>query len=240
MPKFDFGVLDLGGTDRLRGALDAIPCAQLDYDEWLAVGMACKEAGLTLDEWDAWSATDTARYEPGVCAEKWDTFTDEGHGGGLLANMARGHGWGGETPTASGKAATPGHAITPARQAKKPQTAPAPVLDLAQLDYDEPEGMDGMEPAEQLRAFLTALYEPDELINVVRETDPHGKPYGWGTTDTRAGMAERAGEVLRGCDPKAGAFIRCTPVCDAVTFGAKPCRLSSQKACPYSPKTYRP
>lgn len=230
MPKFDFGVLDLDELDRLRGALDAIPCAQLTYDEWLAVGMACKEAGLGADEWDAWSATDPDRYEVGVCAEKWETFTDEGHGGGLLANMARAHGWGGATPTAAhgygwddevqvsdGPRQT--RATTPAKPTRRQAKAePAPVLDLAQLDYDEPEGMDGMEPAEQLRAFLTALYEPDELINVVRETDPHGKPYGWGTTDTRAGMAERAGEVLRGCDPKAGAFIRCNPVCDAETL----------------------
>lgn len=214
--QIDWSVLDLAETDRLRDALNAIPCAQLDYDEWLAVGMACKEAGLTCDEWDAWSRTDADRYEAGVCAEKWETFADEGHGGGLLANMARGHGWGGETPTASGKPAVAGRAT--AALPKKPQAAPVPVLDLAQLDYDAPESMDGMEPDEQLREFLTALYEPDELINVVRDTDASGKPYGWGTTDTRAGMADQAGEVLRGCDPKSGAFIRCNPVCDAETL----------------------
>jgi len=133
MPNIDWSVLDLAETDRLRDALDAIPCAQLNYDEWVGVGMACKEAGLDVADWDAWSATDPDRYEPGMCAEKWDTFTDEGHGGGLLAEIARGYGWGGATPTASTRAARPGRATASAT--KQPQEA-APVLDLAQLDYD--------------------------------------------------------------------------------------------------------
>lgn len=215
MPNIDWSVLDLAETDRLRDALDAIPCASLTYDEWVDVGMACKEAGLDVADWDAWSATDTDRYAAGECAEKWDTFTDEGHGGGLLAEIARGYGWGGATPTASARAARPGRATASAT--KQPQEA-APVLDLARLDYEPDESADGMDPAEQLRAFVNALYKPGELLNVVRNTDANGKPHGWGITDTREGMTERAGEVLRGCDPKAGAFVRCNPVCDAETL----------------------
>ena len=44
-----------------RACLAQIRPAALEYDEWLAVGMACKDAGLSFEEWDRWSGQDTTR-----------------------------------------------------------------------------------------------------------------------------------------------------------------------------------
>lgn len=167
--QIDWSVLDLAETDRLRDALNAIPCAQLDYDEWLAVGMACKEAGLTCDDWDAWSATDADRYEAGVCAEKWDTFTDEGHGGGLLASKARAYGWDDEVQASDGP--QPTRATTRAKPTRRQAKAePAPVLDLTQLDYDaESVGRYLTTDAtisrfDMLREYMRYVFQPGEWV----------------------------------------------------------------------------
>lgn len=55
-------------------ALNAIPCKQLSYDDWLHIGAALHNAGATVDVWDQWSQTDPARYEDGVCESKWRSF----------------------------------------------------------------------------------------------------------------------------------------------------------------------
>jgi hypothetical protein len=188
MPNVNWSALDLAELERLRDALDAIPCARLTYDEWVAVGMACKEAGLDVGDWDAWSATDADRYEPNACADKWETFTDEGHGGGLLVSMARGYGWDGATPTASARAARPGRATTRATP------DPAPVLDLAQLDYAEDLGTYPADAAEftrgeMLREYVRYVFEPGEWVC-----------YGATTADVRQlryeDMLERSDELL--------------------------------------------
>ena len=60
--------------DELLRALDHIPCSQLDYDDWLQVGIELKAACYDVSTWDTWSATDPERYGSGVCARKWNTF----------------------------------------------------------------------------------------------------------------------------------------------------------------------
>ena len=83
-------------TDQdLREALNYIDPAGLDYQEWLSVGMALKEAGYSASDWDAWSRQDGRRYHAGECMQKWDGF----HGSanpvtaGTIVQMARSRGW---------------------------------------------------------------------------------------------------------------------------------------------------
>jgi len=38
--------------------LEHIDPSQLDYQDWLAVGMALKDAGYTAMDWDTWSKRD--------------------------------------------------------------------------------------------------------------------------------------------------------------------------------------
>ena len=42
----------------LLAALEYVRAGNLTYDEWTAVGMGLKEAGLPCSVWDDWSALD--------------------------------------------------------------------------------------------------------------------------------------------------------------------------------------
>ena len=43
----------------LLAALEYVRAGNLTYDEWTAVGMGLKEAGLPCSVWDDWSALDS-------------------------------------------------------------------------------------------------------------------------------------------------------------------------------------
>lgn len=51
--------------------LQHIDPAQLDYQDWVNVGMALKDAGYTASDWDRWSQRDAGRYHQGECFRKW-------------------------------------------------------------------------------------------------------------------------------------------------------------------------
>ena len=58
----------------LQEVLKYIPPGDLDYSEWILVGMALKNEGYDCSVWDRWSARGDPRYVKGVCEEKWKTF----------------------------------------------------------------------------------------------------------------------------------------------------------------------
>ena len=53
----------------LLSALSAINVSELNYTDWIAVGMALKEEGYPCSVWDDWSQNDD-RYRPGECEKK--------------------------------------------------------------------------------------------------------------------------------------------------------------------------
>ena len=80
----------------LLDILRHIDPAILDYNDWLAVGMALKHEGYTANVWDDWSARDSARYHPGECYTKWLGFREEAGTivtGGTIVQLARDQGW---------------------------------------------------------------------------------------------------------------------------------------------------
>lgn len=82
------------GLYDLREPLAAIPCAQLDRETWVKVGMALKATGYDVSDWDAWSAADPDRYHPGECARKWRSFRrSSGVGGTYIITLAESYGW---------------------------------------------------------------------------------------------------------------------------------------------------
>lgn len=62
--------------DELEEALSYVSPEHYEYQDWLHVGMALKEAGADLSVWERWSANDPDSYrrDPAACAAKWDTF----------------------------------------------------------------------------------------------------------------------------------------------------------------------
>jgi P4 family phage/plasmid primase-like protien len=65
-------------NELLVRVLDALPISVADdYDNWLYVGMACKNEGMSLAEWDKWSSK-SKKYRKGVCEDKWVSFQNNG------------------------------------------------------------------------------------------------------------------------------------------------------------------
>ena len=80
----------------LQDALYSIKPSDLTYEEWLNVGMALKDEGLSVNLWDDWSRPDS-RYEYGVCANKWRSFSGVGVGVGTIFHYAETYGdWSGD------------------------------------------------------------------------------------------------------------------------------------------------
>lgn len=68
-----------------------------NYEDWIRIGKACKNAGLTLADWDEWSKRGE-KYSPDgdySCSEKWKTFNLESDSwnAGTIFKYAKAAGW---------------------------------------------------------------------------------------------------------------------------------------------------
>lgn len=197
----------------LREALDALSPVGLTYQEWLSVGMALKNAGLTVTAWEQWSARDGGRYHTGECARKWEGF--RGSETPVTANsifaLARSHGWQGP----AGRELDWGDEISNAR-------ADGVVVDAHWLDARELHIPDEWNPADQLMRYLRALFEPDEYVAYVTKSfmDKDKMRPSKGNFDRTSEqlIAELEtcdgdlGKVLGDYDPDVGAWICFNPV----------------------------
>lgn len=198
----------------LLPVLDYLDPVQLDYTEWLQVGMALKEAGYPAETWEQWSSRDRDRYHPGECCRKWDTFQG-GYGapvtGGTLVQMALDRGY---TSTAGvGRELAWDDVIGP----KGGQ-----VVDKNWVEGKELAIPSAWDPARQLIDYLEALFEPSENVGYV--TASWNKDGRWlptkGCCDRTAGQLIDAlakckgdiGSVLGDYNPEAGAWIRFNPL----------------------------
>jgi hypothetical protein len=88
-------VAELRGTpEAIADALRFIPNADLDYDNWVRIGMALKGA-LGEDGWDlfaAWSAT-SSKDVPETTAKTWGSLKPERIGAGTIYHHALSGGW---------------------------------------------------------------------------------------------------------------------------------------------------
>lgn len=73
--------------------LEKIPPSDLDYQEWINVGMALKHEGYTAADWDSWSRADS-RYHAGECEQKWQGFNGSAEPvtAGTIVQMAKDRG----------------------------------------------------------------------------------------------------------------------------------------------------
>ena len=201
-------------TDLLE-IIEYINPAELDYQEWVNVGMALKHEGYPVDTWDAWSRNDS-RYHAGECVKKWNTFRGSSVPvtAGTIVQMAIDHGW---RPSYGGYG----------------------------LDWDDEISMDGLviedagwverqeireprewDPVTEITRYLEALFEAGENVGYVmgswKKTDEKGER--WlpqkGTWDRTAGQLIELlakcdgdiGAVLGDYNPEAGAWIRFNPM----------------------------
>lgn len=197
----------------IKEALDFVSPSALTYEEWLMVGMGLKEAGLPVTVWEQWSARDGGRYHKGECIKKWESF----HGSAKpvtqssIFQLAYEHGWSGP----AGHALDWGDELTVGPQ--------QPVLvDPRWVEEQELHLPDTWEPAQQLKRYLQALFEPDEYVAYVTESfmAADRRSPAKGCWDRTAGQLIEeldacggdVGKVMGDCDPEIGAWICFNPV----------------------------
>lgn len=197
----------------IKEAPDFVSPSALTYEEWLMVGMGLKEAGLPVAVWEQWSARDGGRYHKGECIKKWESF----HGSSKpvtqssIFQLAYEHGWSGPA----------GHALDWGDELTVGPQQPA-LVDPRWVEEQELYLPDTWEPAQQLKRYLQALFEPDEYVAYVTESfmaADRRRP-AKGCWDRTAGQLIEeldacggdVGKVMGDCDPEIGAWICFNPV----------------------------
>lgn len=203
----------------LKELLKYIDPAQLEYQEWVSVGMALKQEGYTAADWDEWSRADH-RYKPGECFRKWGSFRNENLGapvtGGTIFELARRGG----LPSYTHDDNDPGHALDWGDEIR---TDDLKVIDSAWLEErDVTEPSDAQwDPVQDLVTYLQTLFQSTENVGYVTEvyeTEDRLSPKK-GHWDRTAGQLieelrkyNDIGAVFGDCNPKAGAWIRFNPL----------------------------
>lgn len=201
----DLNVIDL---------LTYIDPAKLDYQDWLSVGMALKDAGYTASDWDEWSRNDD-RYSSGTCFKKWDSFNGSGNPVtvGSIVQFAKDQGWRPE-----GKSVGYELDWDSVIGAKDDYV----VIDTAWVEGKEVTEPDDWNPVKQLVRYLEVLFEASENVGYVTESwEKDGKYLPTkGCWDRTAGELIQQlnkcggdiGSVVGDCKPEAGAWIRFNPL----------------------------
>ena len=184
--------------EQLISALNAIPVADLDRADWLAVGMALKEEGYPVSVWDEWSRNDK-RYHSGECSRLWKGFKGSGNPvkAGTIVQMAKARGW-------------------------------MPFDGDGVLDWDSPIEYDGIseqpapawKPTADLITYLELLFRPDEYVAYVTNDVYQTEDGKW--VPSKGVYTRTAGELIASLrkhpddigwtigdwKPEAGAWIR--------------------------------
>ena len=159
---------------RLKDMLEHIPCADLDYQNWLSVGAALHKEGLPCALWTEWSAKDTGRYHAGECERKWKTFghyTGPEVSIGTIYHLAQEYGWEPESMKTYGWDDYITVDDDPAIGWHKSTT----VMTIPGLPDD-------YSPVNDIREYLSAMFKPDEHVRFVttafQDDEGKWKPYG--------------------------------------------------------------
>lgn len=198
----------------LLEVLDHIEPAELDYQQWLNIGMALDLEGYSVDVWDNWSRRDPGRYHPGECQKKWKGFKGNGSPvtGGTIVQYAREQGW---TPPYD-----PGHALGWEDTISSEEGV---FIDRNWVEGKEVREPARFDPAKELIRYLETLFEAGENVGYVVKSwqkDDKWLPADKGSFDRTAGQLIEAlsacggdiGSVLGDYDPQAGAWIRFNPL----------------------------
>lgn len=204
--------------DDIRDLLKYIDPASLDYQEWVNVGMALKQEGLTAADWDQWSQADT-RYKRGECFRKWGSFRNENGGapvtGGTIYEYAR---RGGYVPPEHDDG--PGHALDWNDSIVKDDLCIVDSSWLEERDVIEPAD-NQWDPVQELITYLQTLFQSTENVGYVTkvyENDDRLSPQRGSWSRTAGELIEElrkyndVGAVFGDPNPRAGAWIRFNPL----------------------------
>ena len=204
-------------TDLLE-IINSIHPADLNYQEWINVGMALKHEGYTVADWDRWSQLDRSRYHSGECFRKWESF----HGSsapvtaGTVVQMAMEHGW---MPERNSDHELGWNDVIGEKE-------DLVVIDKGWLEGKEIKEPDNWNPVSDLIRYLEILFDAGENVGYVtaswKKTDEKGIRWlpSKGNWDRTAGQLIQElnkcngdiGAVLGDYNLDAGAWIRFNPL----------------------------
>lgn len=200
-------------TDLLE-VIKYINPSDLDYQEWINVGMALKFEGYSVSDWDSWSRKDIGRYHNGECDRKWKTFTGSSFPvtAGTIIQMAKERGW------------EPQHGRELDWNDTIKNDSDRVVLDSSWVEEKEVKEPENWDPAQELITYLETLFGTDEKVGYVTRSwskpDDDKKYPDKGSWDRTARQLIQklwkcngdVGAVLGDYDPKVGAWIRFNPL----------------------------
>ncbi len=201
----------------LRELLSYINPADLNYQEWVNVGMALKQEGLTAADWDSWSRADS-RYKSGECFRKWGSFQGNAAPvtGGTIVEYAK---RGGFVP--AGYEPGPGRALDWDSTIEKDDLQVVDSGWLEEREVIEPSDVE-WKPVQELISYLETLFQGTEnvgyVVDVYENEDRLSPKRGnWDRTAGRLIEELRKcggdiGAVIGDVNPKAGAWIRFNPL----------------------------
>lgn len=202
----------MDSTYDLKEVLNHIDPSELEYQDWINVGMALQHEGYSVDVWDRWSMNDQ-RYHAGECEKKWRGFHGAGTPvtGGTIVQYARDQGW------------TPPYDPGTALDWNDTVSAEGVVVDknwVEEREVIEPRQWD---PAGELIKYLETLFEAGENVGYVVKSwkkDEKYLPADKGAYGRTAGQLIELltqcngdiGSVLGDYDQEGGAWIRFNPM----------------------------
>ncbi len=193
----------------LMKALEYIDPSELDYQEWVNVGMALKHEGYSVTDWDLWSRSDR-RYHNGECEKKWESFNGSSSPvtAGTIIQMAKERGM----------------TTQKSRELSWDDEINFEIgYNGEGMTFSEPENWD---PVKQIITYLETLFEASENVGYVTETYEKTEDGITKYLPTRGSYDRTAGELielLNICDgdigavfgdykEEAGAWIRFNPL----------------------------
>lgn len=200
-------------TDLLN-ILENLNPEELNYQEWINVGMALKHEGYSSDVWDSWSKNDH-RYHVGECVKKWNSF----HGSslpvtaGTIVQLAMDHGW---NPSSTSYALDWDDDVS----------TDGVIIDASWVEEREIKEPKKWDPAAEIIRYLETLFEAGDNVGYVTGSwkNEDEKGVRWmpkkGNCDRTAGqLIEQLnqcngdiGAVLGDYNKDAGAWIRFNPL----------------------------
>ena len=155
--------------DQAVDALMTIP-ATVPHDIRTKIGMAARDAGVTLDEYDTWQLQNP-RYKKDEVRAMWDSYGDGAVGTGTLFHFAKEHGW------KPDRTARPQQPQKPVKPAPEKEVRPNPSAEV--WSRLEPVSTHSYAIKKQLSADTL------KLCRVVPANDPLTHRRGWLATPGR-------------------------------------------------------
>ena len=157
----------MDNKDIIFECLPFINPSECDYMQWCEVGMALKVEGFDCDVWDEWSRGDS-RYKEGDCYRKWNTFGKIGVTGATIVQMAKDNGWESSKPKGKPKVTLNEHSMKIEFDDSLPSDNIVQEGWIEKEEFHEPG--DEWNPIKDVIDYLTALYDPSDIIGYVMKS----------------------------------------------------------------------